>query len=72
MAIFELDPIIRSAGAEFSDDTDTSAILCRCFVVGARRLAESLGFRPGFFAWLFSARGFFRFAMAKVDPNVGR
>jgi hypothetical protein len=25
---------------------------------------ESFGFRPGFFAWLFSARGFFRFAMA--------
>jgi hypothetical protein len=31
---------------------------------------ESFGFRPGFFAWLFSARGFFRFA--KVDPSVGR
>jgi hypothetical protein len=30
----------------------------------------SFGFRRGFLAWLFSARGFFRFA--KIDPSVGR
>jgi hypothetical protein len=40
LAIFELDPIFRAAWAEFSDDTDTIAILCRRFVVGTRRLAD--------------------------------